>query len=94
MEKCNYLMQRASFLYHMEKLIENYLLVRNHFLDGDNLKCLYRLINSTDIQEPLWAICVLDLQSCNVIKVNHKNTGQTSNKKIIYFRQLFPCSAR
>ena len=94
MKKCNYLMQRASFLYHMEKLIENYLLVRNHFLDGDNLKCLYRLINSTDIQEPLWAICVLDLQSCNVIKVNHKNTGQTSNKKNIYFRQLFPCSAR
>ena len=85
-------MQRASFLHHMEKLIENYLLVRNHFLDGDNLKCLYRLINSTDIQEPLWTICVLDLQSCNVIKVNHKNTGQTSNKKLFTFDNFFPAA--
>lgn len=86
-------MQRASFLYHMGKLIENYLLVRNHFLDGDNLKCLYSLINSTDIQEPLWTICVLDLQSFNVIKVNHKNTGQTSNKKKIFtFDNFFPAA--
>lgn len=83
-------MQRASFLHHMEKLIENYLLVRNHFLDGDNLKCLYRLINSTDIQEPLWTICVLDLQSCNVIK--GQTPGKLPTKKLFTFDNFFPAA--
>ena len=85
-------MKRASFLHHMEKLIENYLLVRNHFLDGDNLKCLYRLINSTDIQEPYGLFVYWTCKVATLSKLITKTPGKLPTKKLFTFDNFFPAA--